>query len=114
MMTVRAELHCSRSDFPNLTPLTAQLASPVELRATRSTRTPTKVSQLGLDRFTAAVIAASKAARSIGSRTIGSGEFDVGLNARAAKIPSQLNVDGTILEKPQSRKARHGFRGCHC
>ena len=40
-MTERVELHCSRSDFPNLTPLTAQFAwSDVFRATTRSTMTP--------------------------------------------------------------------------
>jgi hypothetical protein len=91
MMTDRAELHGSRSDLPNLTPLTTQFASSAELGATRSTKIPTKRSQLGLDFLTAAVIAASKAARLIASRVTGSGELDTLLNARANIVPPQLN-----------------------
>jgi hypothetical protein len=58
-----------------------------DLRPTRSTRTPTKVSQFGPERFTAAVIAASRAARLIVSRVVGSAE-PVPLKARAVMFVS--------------------------
>src|ERR1700730_8622429 len=89
IMTNRAELHWSRSDFPNLTPLTAQFASSDDFRAIRSTRIPTKGSQVGLDLFTAAVIAASRVARLIGSRVVGSRESDVWLTSNAVIFLSQ-------------------------
>jgi hypothetical protein len=58
-----------------------------------------KGSQLGLELFTAAVIAASKVARLIASR--GSGELDTQFECESWHYPSQLNpVLGIILEKP--------------
>jgi hypothetical protein len=96
MMTDKAELHFSRSDFPNLMPLTAQFAAPGEFRATRSMQIPTKVSQLVLDLFTAVVIAASKAPRLIGSRVVGSGVSDIGTSGSAVIVipPIECHVGG--------------------
>src|SRR6202043_1773248 len=64
----REALHRSRSAFPYLTPLTAQLTPPGDPGATRSTMMPTRAVHSGLLLLTASAIFNSKAARVIDFR----------------------------------------------